>query len=260
MHPPIFLILLCMVLFLSETSLVADAVYRDDGALLSRTTDEGMEAFSYDPDGRLVQCKRIGSDGSVTLTWYCYDLASGRLAFVQEAERNVWFDPDGKTFALDDKTSYEEYEKLGNSYYLRTHIVDGKVTQSPSSVKLDQEGNLIHGHQQGGRDFTEVYDAQGNLIEETVTQEGVFVMKTVRTYDSHNQLLRALVTYADGRTEERHYASGILASQTNLVDGVIEKETSFLPDKVETVYSNGVPYARISYKADGRSINKVEYL
>ena len=260
MHTTISLILLCMMLFLPGTSLVADAVYRDDGALLSRTTDEGREAFSYDPDGRLVQCKRIGFDGSVTLTWYSYDLESGRLAFVQEAERNAWFDSDGKRFALDDHTSYEEYEKLGNSFYLRTHIVDGEATQSPSSVKLDQEGNLIHGHRQGARDFTEVYDAQGNLIEETVTHEGVFVRKTVRTYNSQNQLLRALVTYADGRTEERHYASGILASQTDLADGIIEKETSFLPDKVETVYSNGEPYARISYKADGRSINKVEYL
>ncbi len=237
----------------------AGARYLPDGSLLERTTEEGKELFSYDADGRLVQVRFIGADGLESITWYSYDVRTGRLALVQEADSVTWFDTR-QTFSLVEGDSFEQFERLGDSYYLRSHIVDGVAAQRQGSVGVDEEGNLVHQRQEGDRNITEVYDGKGNLVKETVTQGGTVTRRSERTYDMTGLLVSDTVTYGDGSEERMRYAQGLLTEQVDVRDGKIVKVTQFLPTKVETVYSEGIPYARITYHADGRSVGKVEYL
>lgn len=240
-------------------SVQVDARYRPDGSLLERTTEEGKEQFSYDADGRLVQVRLTGADGLESITWYSYDLLTGRLALVQEADSVTWFDNRGGIF-LANGNSFEQFEKLGDSYYVRSHIVGGVAGQAQGAVDVDGEGNLVHQRQEGDRNITEVYDRKGNLVEETVTQGGIVTRRSERGYDATGLLVSDTITYGDGREEQMRYEKGLLTEQVDLQDGKVVKETRFSPTRVETVYSEGLPYARITYKADGRSVGKVEYL
>lgn len=244
---------------LSGASVQAGVRYRPDGSLLERTTGEGKEQFSYDPDGRLVQVRLTGADGLESITWYSYDLRTGRLALVQEADSVTWFD-NREIISFADGNSFEQFEKLGDSYYLRSHIVDGMADRRQGTVTIDEEGNLVHQRQEDDRTITEVYDRKGNLVEETVTQGGIVTQKSERGYDETGLLVSDTISYGDGRKEQMRYEKGILTEQVDLQDGKVVKETRFLPARVETVYSEGLPYARITYKADGRSVGKVEYL
>ncbi len=233
-------------------------VYRDDGALLERISDDEREQFVYDEEGRLVQVKVSDNKGLSSLTFFAYDLYSGNLSLVQEGSRVSFFFPDG--FSIGDDVSFEQFGKMQGSYYVRSNIKGGVDHQLQSSLALDDEGNFVHSRFEGGFEYEECYDAKGNLISLRVSEGELLVQLTENVYDEEGVLLSQNVTYQDGRKETRFYEKGVLSSLVEISHDLVEKETIFSPVKVETVYDKGFPYARITYGENGVGVKNVEYL
>ena len=242
-----------------ETGEVTKRTYQN-GRLVKEEQKGELSVFLYDEEGRLSGVKKTDGRGQSDLTLYTYDRASGNLSAVIETEKTSTFYPSDGTFTTSDGSSFERYERIGDGYVLRTHLIGSEAQKTQRDVFVDAEGNVTVSQKNGDETTEETYDDDGDVIHRVVSvgQE----TKRDESYVYENGTLRRAVIQEDGEIAISDYEDGTITEMVRYQGGDIEKTVRFSDGVMteETVYSKGIPYAVITYKQDGKSVGGVRYL
>lgn len=234
-----------------ESGIVTVKEY-EKGKLVKETVGDSISTYRYDDASRLSSIVTVTGEGLSQITWFGYDLTSGRLSSVDDFQKGYMvFVDDG--FAIADKeTGIQTYQKIGDNYTLRS---SGSVQGQQISEK---DGNIIVARKEKQNQVEETYDSNGNVTKRMITTpDGKTTMNEYAYQDG--DVIEEKQTIGE-RTTITKFQDGKAVSEEQVVNGKTEKLIQFTSQGMkERVFTEeGKPYADVSY--EGRKVTKVEYL
>jgi uncharacterized protein YxeA len=199
-----------------EVKSVKIALYREEQlvqTLISSYDRRGnkTETLIYDAEGALVQVYRYVHDSRDQLLVRSSFHPNGH-----QIQKDIYrYDRKGNlienerhNFSLQQHTTfYVEYDKKGREQKVSRHAADGKIL-SVRSFSYDRQGNkdeLIEDAELGTLSYRQaVFDARGNEIESREHDAaGNILVRSVTTYDDHDQVIGHISYRADGSVIRR---------------------------------------------------------
>lgn len=231
----------------------SERTYDEQGRLTREAEGSRVTDYSYDGKGRLSRI-RVTDGGKLSLiSWYFYG-PDGTLSLAQSTggPENWFYGRDG-SFAYGDGKTYSSYGQSGGHWFLLTSW-DGEEGLMPDqNVSFDPEGRVRLARE----NVTEVYDANGNIIEQDFGPE----RKIYSTWREDGSLASRKEERPGGEETLTEYdENGNMFRVTETKDGTVEKITEYGEEVKETVYRNGTPYAVVTYESPGGKVKGVSYL
>lgn len=230
-----------------------------DSRLVREEQDGVVYVYRYDGEGRLASVAATkGDDHSLTL--FAYNRADGTLSAVIQSGKGVFF-PTASQVTVTDGAGTEQFQRFGNGYGLRLSRTTEGDGNDTFSVTVDEEGNTVYQRTDGDAVTLETYDQQGDLVHRVMMMGDEKRSDETYVYQD-GDVVRSVAQQENGTITINEYENGTLVSSVICQDGAIQKEIRYSQGirSEETVYSEGKPYAVITYRQDGKSVGGVRYL
>lgn len=201
-----------------------------------RYSDGTSESTSYIySDGYLVCTEHVSAEGDRTVEYYLRNAADSSLFAVRRYENTTLI---GTDYIYTDENYYTKKENLivngnfdfdegGNIMFTRDGVV---YTYGPDSKLLKEEGETS----------IKYYEYDGDAVSR------------IRTETKTKPFTKTVVDYINGSP----------STELTYVDGVISQKIDYKTAEgmVKTVYTSGIPVAKVYYRSDNKKVARVEYI
>lgn len=238
----------------------ADTIEVFSNSLLMRVqTEENVTYYQYAPDGRLMQATTIinGRLSEARLYSYSNDSLASIITIAENMSevRTFGMFKDQAYFAFSDKDGGQLFTTLANGRTIGEYWI-GDEKQEQVSVTTYEDGGFSILRKSGEVQTLEEYDGSALLV--SVKTPSYLVEYR---YNEHRTVIEERITQADDRVTIKTYDEGKLVVSTEAFGGRVVKKTRYNEDgsSVQTLYSEGNPYADVTYAVDGKRVLSISY-
>jgi len=233
-------------------------VYQD-GLLMQMQSGSAVVYYHYATDGLLSQLTTLIGGQLESARIYSY--AGGSLSSIltvtpgQSNLRTFGMLKELAYFSFYDQDGGQLFTTLDNGRTIAEYWVGEEKAEEISVVTYeDGSFSLIRKKPEG--EILERYDAQGLLVSSKTPS-----YLTEYRYNESRDLTEQRITEMDGRVMIKMYESGSLVSAIEEIQGQSVKHTRYNEDgsSIQTLYSEGKPYADITYAVDGKRVLSIVY-
>ena len=235
--------------------------YYKNGRLMSEIEEDKLTTYSYDSGNRLEKVVSSIAGQVESISWYCYNIATGRLSSVQEVgkDNSTTYYGQDQWFSTSDGTFFEKYERVNGDFVLRQYATS---FEDQPRIGSNEQGQLTHTKTKGDITTVETYNALGRLASEILLENGQKKSEITYDYDEDGLITKKTTTDVSLLVTTVIYDKGKVAKTYQEKKGLPIKSSVITNEgsKIETVYNNGKPYAEVTYRNDGKAVASVRYL
>lgn len=212
------------------------------------------ESYVYDKS-RLVKYSKNEQDNEHC---YSYTYQNNHLVFVSYSENGEFKSAEYYLRSSSDNSligikKYSDTSLIGETYLFEENELFSELSKGfilNGDFSITPEG-LIQYSIDG---ITKTYSSEGLILKE----EGPDYINSF-SYSDNGQL-DSSVLKTGNKTIQSEYTDGVLFSQTEYLDNVINGYTVYKPEgMVRTMFSNGKKVADVYYRSDNRKIKEIQY-
>jgi antitoxin component YwqK of YwqJK toxin-antitoxin module len=204
--------------------------------------EQYTQSLFRDPLGRLRRVERRWADGRVQMEGWVYGPQGQVSRWSQEGDR------------VDEVF----INRLGDPYLEQRYEAQKLIYESR---KTFQEGRLVKEEvldPQASEQIVQEYNNQGQVIRETLRQEGKILMVSTSRYDENRLIQRTVETPSYKEVSDYSYQGGSLREIRRVRNGLLHRLITFLPEeiRVENWYDGGEIFLRITYREEEKVLEE----